>query len=292
MNLDESYAYCKALSRRTARNFYYSFLALPPDQFRAMCVLYAFMRLSDDLGDDEAQRPLADRQTALDAWRTSLSRAVEGDVAAHPVFPALHDIVLRYQIPPDYLFAVVDGVSMDLESVRFQAFSELAEYCYRVAGVVGLCCIHIWGFRDPRALPVAVSCGLAFQLTNILRDLKEDALLNRVYLPQEDLDRFGYTHADLAAGCRDPRFAELMRFEVARARGYYAEARQLFDYLEPAGRPILGTMLKIYGGLLDEIERRDYDVFSTRVRLSTWRKMGFAAQGILRQHWLRLSRSS
>jgi phytoene synthase len=292
MNLDESYAYCKGLSRRTARNFYYSFLALPQDKFPAMCVLYAFMRLSDDLGDDGAERPLAERRRDLEAWRVGLARALEGDAAAHPVFPALADIVARYRIPHEYLFAVIEGVQMDLHPVRFDTFDQLATYCYHVAGVVGLCCIHVWGFHDRRALGVATSCGLAFQLTNILRDLKEDALLNRVYLPQEDLDRFGYTREDLAQGCRDARFAQLMEFEVARARGYYAEARQLFDYLDPAGKPILETMLKIYGGLLDEIERRKYDVFSKRVRLSTWRKLCFAAQGILRQRWHRLLRSN
>lgn len=287
-SLDASYAYCKELSKRTAGNFYFSFLTLPTERFRAMCVLYAFMRITDDLGDD-LSKSLEEREAELAHWRDSLTRAVEGAVDSHAVFPALHDVVARYRIPPQYLFDIVDGVRMDLNTVKFETFESLADYCYHVAGAVGLCCIHVWGFHGDRAIPAAVSCGRAFQLTNILRDLKEDAAMGRLYLPQEDLDRFGYTWQDLKQDCRDARFERLMQFEVARTRVFYAEARELFDCLEPAGRGIFEVMLKIYGGILDEIERRHYDVFSNRVQLSRWRKLCFTAQGIVRQQWLNIS---
>lgn len=280
-SLEESYNYCQSLSRRTARNFHYSFLTLPADKRRDMCVLYAFMRLSDDLGDDTTI-PSAERAERLNRWRVSLKQSLDDAGFNHDVFPALADVVRRYEIPHEYLFTVIDGVRMDLEPVGFETFDELSRYCYQVAGVVGLCCIHVWGFQDERAVPLAVDCGLAFQLTNILRDLGEDAAMGRVYLPREDLRRFDYTAEDLAQHCRDERFVELMRFEVERARSYYHRAEELFDYLEPAGRPILSAMLRIYGELLTKIERRRYDVFSRRVRIPAWRKLWIALNAVVR----------
>lgn len=285
-SLTTSYDYCEALARRTARNFYFSFLGLPRERFRAMCALYAFMRLSDDLGDDDTL-PVAERVTQLEDWCTALSAAVDGETAGHQVFPALNDVVNRYRIPSEYLFGVIDGVKRDLHPTGFDTFEDLSDYCYHVAGVVGLCCIHVWGFHDERAAESAVDCGMAFQLTNILRDLAEDARLGRVYLPREDLDRFGYSPEDISQHCRDARFRELMEFEVARAKGYYDRAERLFDYLDPVGRPILRAMLRIYGGLLREIERRNYDVFTTAVSVPTWRKVLIAADTVVRQRWRR-----
>lgn len=282
--LEESYAHCQALAKRTAGNFYYSFLTLPRERFRAMCVLYAFMRVTDDLGDED--RPASERARALAAWRDGLTLALSGGACAHPVLPAVVDIVQRYAIPRDSLTAVITGVEMDLGPVAFGTFEQLAGYCYHVAGAVGLACIHVWGFHDERAKGAAVDCGTAFQLTNILRDLREDAARGRVYLPREDLERFGFTAADLSAGCRDERFTRVMQFEVDRAREFYARAASLFEYLDPPGRPILETMIGIYRGLLDEIERRRFDVFTRRVELSRWRKWSIAA-GALARHKLR-----
>ncbi len=214
--LDESIAWCKSLTKRTAGNFYFSFLTLPADRLRDMCVLYAFMRVSDDLGDD-LDRSVEERRAALVKWRDDLETALAGGSADHPVFPALADLVARHQIPAKYLQAVIAGVEMDLDPKGFETFAELADYCYHVAGAVGLCCIHVWGFEGEEAIPLAVDCGCAFQLTNILRDLGEDALMGRVYLPREDLRRFDYDSSDIAAHCRDERFQDLMQFEVARA---------------------------------------------------------------------------
>lgn len=281
VTLDESYAYCRSLSRRTGENFYFSFLTLPAEKFRDMCVLYAFMRICDDIGDDDGL-PIAERSRRLAEWRDGLQRALEGDCSRHELFPALAELVGRYRIPPEHLLTVIDGVESDLDSPVFETFDDLSRYCYQVAGAVGLCCIHVWGFRDGRAIERAVDCGVAFQLTNILRDLGEDAAMGRIYLPREDLERFGYTADDIAAHRRDDRFRELMRFEVDRARSYYRRAEELFDQLEPAGRPIFSAMLRIYGGLLREIEGRDYDVYSRRISLSRWRKLRIALGAIVR----------
>ncbi|MGH7199360.1 MAG: phytoene/squalene synthase family protein [Planctomycetaceae bacterium] len=285
LSLDESYAYCRSLARRTAGNFYFSFLTLPADRVRDMCALYAFMRISDDLGDDETHS-VGERRRQLDAWRDHLRRALEEEDYRHELFPALTEVVRRHRIPPEYLFAVIDGVRRDLGTVSFGTFEELADYCYQVAGVVGLCCIHVWGFRGDEAIDRAIDCGLAFQLTNILRDLGEDAAMGRVYLPQEDLDRFGYSVEDLLAGRRDDRFRRLMQFEVERARRYYDRSAKLLALLEPPGRAVYAAMRRIYGGVLTEIERRDYDVFSRRVRLPAWRKLGIAAAAIVRHRLL------
>lgn len=283
--LEASFAWCKTLAKRTAGNFYFSFLTLPADQLRDMCVLYAFMRVTDDLGDNE-DLSLEERHAALVNWRAELEAALSGGEPNHPLFPALVDLVTRHRIPPKYLVAVIEGVQTDLDPQGFETFADLENYCYHVAGAVGLCCIHVWGFEGKDAIPLAIDCGTAFQLTNILRDLGEDAAMDRVYLPREDLERFDYHPADIAAHCRDERFNELMQFEVARAREYYARAMQLFPQLKSTGKPIYAAMLRIYGGLLDEIERRHYDIYSQRVRLPKWRKLWFSFDSVVRYRWL------
>jgi len=199
--------------------------------------------------------------------------------------PALADVVRTHRIPHECLFAVIEGVQTDLEPVDFATFEELTGYCYKVAGAVGICCIHIWGFHDERAIQRAVDCGIAFQLTNILRDLREDVDMGRVYLPREDLERFGYTAEDIARQRRDDRFNKLMRFEIERARTFYTRAAELFEYLDPSARPVYSAMLGIYGGLLEEIERRGYDVYSRRVHLSRWRKLLIALGAVARYRW-------
>lgn len=308
--LADSYACCQKLARRTAKNFYYSFTGLPPDQFQAMCVLYSYMRLCDDVGDDESV-PLDVRAARLKAWEEATRSALEdGQSPDHDfgtgrdefrlVFPALIDMTSRYRIPAHCFLDVISGVRMDLESAasdhastngesalrcQFETFDELSGYCYHVAGVVGVCCIHIWGFNDDAALKSAADCGLAFQLTNILRDLAEDADNGRVYLPTEDLSRFGMTPADISNRVMDDRFHRLMAFQVERAESYYMKANNLFQYLEPPGQPILKAMIKIYGGLLKEISKRNFDVYSRRVSLPTWRKLLIAADAAVKRRF-------
>lgn len=293
LSLAESYEACRVLTRRTAHNFRFSFLTLPFEKRRAMNALYAFNRITDDLGDDET-RSLEERRLLLAVWRDTVRSSLSGDdvnereavtishVDVRACLPAIIDMVAAHHVPHEYLMAVIDGVERDLFPVSIATFEELEQYCYHVAGAVGLCCIHVWGFREaPEVRQLAIHCGLALQLTNILRDLVEDSDRNRVYLPQEDLDRFGYSSADLSQRINDRRFQDLMRFEADRALGFYSSGERLLGYLDPAGRPILRAMLDIYGGLLREMERRDFDVFSHRVSLPKWKKLWYAGRALL-----------
>jgi phytoene synthase len=272
-----SYAYCQRLARREAANFYPAFRLLPRGQRLAMCALYAFLRIADDLGDGLGTA--AEKRRLLDDWRRRLDHALAGKYS-HRLHAALHHTVGSYRIPRDYLGAVLDGVAMDLDSVAYATFDDLYQYCYRVASAVGLACIHIWGFEGSQAKAYAESAGIGFQLTNILRDLGEDAARGRVYLPAEDLQRFGYDAARLSRGERDDRFRALMHFQVERARGYYEAAEPLAKRLAPPGRAVFLMMSRTYRGLLEAIKRRNYDVFSSRVRLSRGRKLWLAARSL------------
>ena len=269
--VEQSYAYCRRVARSRAKNFYYSFLLLTGQQRKAMCAIYAFMRHCDDLSDE----PGASRQ-ALDRWRGELAHALDGRPGGNPLWPAFCHTVRRFGIPPEYFHEMIDGVVGDLEPRRFQTFDELYRYCYQVASVVGLTCIHIFGFDTRTALPLAEKCGVAFQLTNILRDIREDLDRGRVYLPREDLDRFGVTEADLRAGDRaireNPALMKLLEFEASRARRYYEESRPLLDLIHPRSRRSLWALIAIYSNLLERIESKGYDVFSRRVRLSLLEK--------------------
>jgi phytoene synthase len=245
---------------------------LPLPQRRAMCALYSFMRVTDDLADEPGN--VVDKRNAVRSWRRQLQECLSG-TSTHPLHPALCDTVARYSIPSKYLEDVLDGVEMDLGAVRFEAFSQLYDYCYHVASAVGLACIHIWGFSHADAKKPAEAAGIALQLTNILRDLGEDRAAGRVYLPTEDLDRFGCSVVDL--GRVDvPAYRQLMAFEIERARGYYTAAGALGPYLTRTGRSVFNLVLSTYRGILDEIERRGYDVLSSPIRLSRWTKFRLA----------------
>ena len=273
--LPASYSHCQRIARRSASSFYYSFLLLPKRKRLAMCALYAFLRRADDLGD--SSDAACDRRRALENWRQSLVRSTRGDFS-DPLLPALADTIREFQIPLEYLHAAIDGVEMDLEPLEYETFDALQTYCYRVASAVGLACLRIWGCASQRAERPARQCGVAFQMTNILRDLKEDAARNRIYLPREDLRRFDYSAEDLRDGVRDERFRGLMRFQIERTEKLYEEAAELEPCLEPDGQRVFGSMLAVYRALLDEIKRLDGDVLTTRVRLSRWRKMRIATR--------------
>jgi len=271
--LEASYAHCRAVAKARAKNFYYSFILLDPDRKNAMCAVYAFMRYCDDLSDE----PGAGREP-LDRWKAALTDALAGKFDAYPAWPAFHDTVSRYAIPPRYFYEMIEGVSSDLVPRRIATFDELYRYCYQVASVVGLSIIHIFGFESPAALPLAEKCGVAFQLTNILRDIREDAGRGRCYLPAEDLQRFGVTAEELTAGTRSSNFSQLMRFEVERARRYYTESAPLLELIDPHSRPSLRALVGIYSRLLERIEELDYDVFSRRVALSSLEKSWIVAR--------------
>lgn len=265
--VDQSYAYATAVARRRAKNFYYSFLLLSQQQRKAMCAIYAFMRYCDDLSDE----PGANRE-AVERWRAELDDALEGQFSGHPVWPAFHHTVRRFGIPHRYFREMIDGIASDLEPRRIETFEELYRYCYQVASVVGLTVIHIFGFDTRSALPLAEKCGIAFQLTNILRDIREDAGRGRIYLPAEDLRRFGVSEEDLRTGARTEAFVRLMQFESARAREYYDESRPLLDLIHQRSRRSLWALIAIYSRLLDRIVNSDYDVLTRRVRLSPLEK--------------------
>jgi phytoene synthase len=270
MQLDDSYAFCERVARSQAKNFYYSFLLLSAPQRRAMCAIYAFMRYCDDLSDAEG---VPDRAAAIGRWRTDLDSALAGRVADHPLWPAFADAVERYRIPHQYFHDMIDGVSSDLEPRRIRTFQELYDYCYRVASVVGLTVVHIFGFDSPDALKLAEKCGVAFQLTNIIRDVREDAEHGRVYLPEEDLERFGVSQEILRATEVSSELRELLAFEADRAREYYQESAPLIGMVRRKSRASLRALIGIYRRLLDRIVASNYEVLARRVRVPTWEKI-------------------
>jgi phytoene synthase len=271
MNLDASYDWCTQVARSQAKNFYYSFLLLKPPQRRAMCAIYAFMRYCDDLSDDES---IVDRANAIAGWKTDLESALAGKIPEHPVWPAFVDSVETFHIPHQYFFDMIDGVSSDLEPRRVKTFDELYDYCYHVASVVGLTIIHIFGFEDPKALELAEKCGIAFQLTNILRDVREDAEKGRMYIPLEDLLRFDVSEVEFMRGATPwENFAALMKFEAERARRYFDESAPLVEMIHRDSRASLKALIGVYSTLLDRIIESNYDVLARRIRVPTWQKM-------------------
>jgi phytoene synthase len=277
--LEDSYAWCRRVARTRARNFYYSFVLLSREQRNAMCAVYAFMRYCDDLSDE----PGANR-AGIEQWRAALEQALAGRCQAHPVLPAFHDTVSRYRIPARYFHEMIDGVASDLEPRRFETFDRLYRYCYQVASTAGLTTIHILGFDSAEALPLAEKCGIAFQLTNILRDIREDAERGRIYLPAEDLARFGVTEEDIRGGVRTPEFIDLMDFEAGRARAYYKESQPLLGLVHRRSRASLAALTSIYSRLLDRIERSSYDVFARRISLPAAEKSWIVVKALLRRY--------
>ncbi len=278
--LARSYSYCAHVSREQARNFYYAFLVLPRPKRRAFCAIYAFLRYSDDIPDDisnndDQESDRASRRRLLETWRRRLEAALEGDYGDNPLLPAFHDTLRRFAIPPEYFFELINGAEMDLNGTRFQAFADLYRYCYRVAGVVGLICLHTFGFGGAdreKAFRLAEACGIAFQLTNILRDLREDAARGRVYLPEEDLERFGYSRRELCAGTVNEAYYRLMRFQAERARDYYRQAGPLLGLISPDCRPALWAMIALYASILRRMETAGFPMLRRRVELSDMEK--------------------
>lgn len=267
VSVEESYEWCTQVARAQAKNFYYTFLLLPRAQRRAMCAIYAFMRYCDDLSDDEG---IADRASAIGQWRTDLEAALAGRAPGHPLWPAFADAVHRFNIPHQYFFEMIEGVSSDLEPRAIQTFDELYDYCYHVASVVGLTIIHIFGFEQRDALVLAEKCGIAFQLTNILRDIREDQSKGRVYIPAEDLARFEVSPETFQP---EERFRKLMAFEADRARRYYVESNPLVGMIHPRSRPSLRALIGVYSALLDRIVSSNYAVLCQRIRVPGWQKI-------------------
>lgn len=291
-----AYSVCKGITRTAAKNFYYAFLVLPRRKREALCAVYAFMRRCDDITDDPSLS-LSERRQKLDAWLDDLHRAQQGQPTDDAILLALTDSQRRYTIPAGLLDELATGTAMDVEeaelatqtsnapgvSIQYKTFEDLHLYCYRVASVVGLVCIHIFGYRDPAAEPLAERCGLAFQLTNIIRDVKEDAAMGRIYLPEEDLAKFSLSTADLLNSPDPARFRPLLAFEADRAREFYTAGDELIAYISEDSQPALWVLVNIYRSLLEKIAARQYDVFTAKVALSRWEKVKVLGKGFLRR---------
>ncbi len=295
--LERAYAACRAIAKREAKNFYYAFVALPPPRRNAICAIYAFMRRADDLADDESLTR-AERRRRLDAWLAEWRGVSQGGDAADPVFLAVRDAVERFAIPLNLLDELVAGTTMDLQPAMSDApdtyatFADLYRYCYLVASVVGLVCIRIFGYNDQRAEKLAEQTGIAFQLTNILRDVAEDAGRNRVYLPLDELAAHNVTVDSLLHRIPGSPLTSSERALLAamaeRAENYYKAARSLLPLIDAESRPAMWVLFSIYHALLQRIRRSDYDVFSRRASVPMAQKLAILGAGMARMAWTRM----
>jgi phytoene synthase len=300
--LSMAYSVCRGITRASAKNFYYAFLVLPKRKRQALCAVYAFMRRCDDIADDPTLAA-SERRQKLDTWLDALHRSQQGHPSDDPILLALSDTQRRYNIPAGLLDELALGTAMDVADsdhqipqgsigeeklklpVQYKTFDDLKLYCYRVASVVGLVCIHIFGYRDPAAESLAEQCGLAFQLTNIIRDVKEDASLGRVYLPEEDLSKFALSAADILLAPDLSRIRPVLALEADRARQYYKAGDQLLSYISEDSQPALYVLINIYRNLLEKIAYRQYDVFTEKMSLTLTEKLRVLGQGF----WQRIT---
>ena len=269
-DLDVAYDHCRKVAREQATNFYYAFRTLPARQRNAIYAAYAFCRLCDDIADEDL--PLDEKRRRFAETRRMLAESEGGD-SGDPVFRALGDARAGFGIPRRLFEEVIEGVEIDLVQSRFETFDDLRGYCYKVASVVGLICIEVFGYEDPAAREYAVDMGLAMQLTNILRDVREDAERGRIYLPLDEMASFGYTERDLFRGVVNDPFRDLMRFQARRARAYFATSRKLMPLIAPRSRACPSVLHTLYSRILDRIERAGFDVFAERIGLGRTEKL-------------------
>lgn len=290
--LDVAYSVCRHIARSAAKNFYYGFAVLPRPKRNSLSAVYVFMRRCDDITDDNTLS-FQERRNKLAEWLDNVHRALAGYPTDDALLLALTDTQRRYHIPVGLLDQLAYGTAADVEpetgaegaetlTPRYRTFEELQQYCYGVASVVGLVCIRIFGYRDPVAEPLAEKCGLAFQLTNIIRDVKEDVGMGRLYFPQEDLDEFGLSAADFAAP--DPvRISPLLAKQAERAFEGYRAGEELIPLVNEDSQPALWVLITIYRRLLEKIASRQYDVFSERVGLSMREKLTILGKGYVKR---------
>jgi phytoene synthase len=293
-----AYSVCRGITRSRAKNFYYGFLVLPKRKRQALCAVYAFMRRCDDIADDPSLAA-HERREKLDAWVDAFHNAQSGFPTDDPILLALTDAQRRFHIPVGLLDALAFGTSMDAEEipheesapqppshglqVQYHTFQDLERYCYHVASVVGLVCIRIFGYTDPAAEPLAERVGLAFQLTNIIRDVKEDAAMGRVYLPEEDLDQFEVMPSDITTDPNPTRLRPLLELQAQRAFENYRAADQLIPLVSEDSQPALWVLVTIYRGLLEKIAHLNYDVLTRRVSLTVREKLIILGKGFLKR---------
>ncbi len=315
LSVAASYRHVRRISRRSGSNFYRSFWLLPKPKREAMCALYAFARITDDLGD--CAEPPALRSRWLDWWRQATALNLIGDAPmqrlvlpgdlvpegfgktskdlpvdlnrrAAEILPALRDAAKRYDIPTRYLLEIIDGVLADQQKTRFDTYEQLEHYCYLVASAVGLACLHVWEYNEPLPMAAAIDCGLAFQLTNILRDISEDAGRGRIYLPRQHYEQHGLSEDDLLTPRPDDRLRCLVSDEVTRAKRLFDSGWQVWDSLHVDGRPMFSMMWRTYRKLLDRIAEDPGSVVLRRVRLSPREKFGIASRHFVAPMFRRL----
>lgn len=291
--LSHAYAVCRGITRRAAKNFYYGFIVLPSEKRNALSAVYAFMRHADDITDEPGDPQ--QKRAKLTEWLEAAKAVFAGKATDDPVLMALGDAQKTFKIPPELFEKLVYGTGLDLEipaasaespAILCNSFDDLKQYCYYVASVVGLVCIRIFGYEDKKAEFLAEDCGLAFQLTNIIRDIKEDAGMGRIYIPEEDLARTNLTAANFSSvALQDPAQVQHLRpaleYEAERARKYYESAKWLMELIEEDSRAALWVLVEIYSRLLKKITERNYDVLTERVRLTFWEKMKVLSRGFL-----------
>jgi squalene synthase HpnC len=280
--LSGSYAECNRIARAAHSSFYLAFYGLRREKRNALCALYAFMRLVDNVSDEPGD--LESKRRGLARWRGLLDEACAGQTEGHAILPALADTMARFQIPARYFHDLILGAEMDLTIAKYATFDRLSEYCYRVAGTVGLTCLHVFGFRDPHAPDLAERLGLAFQMTNIIRDVCGDYEMGRVYLPQEDLAKFGLRDEDLR-GPINPQLRNLLEFEADRAWRLYQEGAPLVHQVDADSRATLWALVRTYSSLLARIEERGFDVFSGRISLSSAEKLQYLLTAGMSNWW-------
>jgi phytoene synthase len=292
--LSHAYAVCRGIARRAAKNFYYGFMVLPAEKRNALSAVYAFMRHADDISDEHGVDPQLKRQK-LSEWLDSAKSVFDGKATDDPVLMALGDAQKKFKISPELFEKLVYGTSLDLDippasaespAILCNTFEDLKQYCYYVASVVGLVCIRIFGYQDTKAEFLAEDCGLAFQLTNIIRDVKEDAAMGRIYIPAEDLVRNKLTAANFALGALQnttqvQQLRPALEYEADRARKYYESAKWLMELIDEDSRAALWVLVEIYSRLLQKIADRNYDVLTERVRLTLWEKLKVLSRGFL-----------
>ena len=288
-----AYSVCSGIARTAAKNFYYAFMVLPRPKRRALCAVYAYMRHCDDIADD-ALLPAEQRRQRLSEWIETAHKAFAGQPSDDPILLALADTRRNFAIPVELFDELAYGTAMDLQStpeasaagdplVYYRSFDELRLYCYRVASVVGLVCIRIFGYRDKAAERLAEELGIAFQLTNIIRDVREDAMTGRIYLPAEELRQFEIEPRELMSSTPPVRLRWLLAAEADRARGFYAAAGKLMELIDEDSRPALWVLVTIYRGLLERIAAREFDVYGPKIGLTRREKTLILGKGLLKR---------
>jgi phytoene synthase len=287
--IESAAAYCKKLTTRSKSNFYYAFLFLPRERREALEAVYAYCRLVDDVVDEEA--PVGKKLEGLARWRRELDHVYAQTPSDNPVSERLRAAVSRFAIRREDMEAIIDGCAMDIEKTRYESWDELRLYCYRVASAVGLMCVEIFGYTPSQVEAVrryAIDLGIALQLTNILRDVAEDAARGRIYLPAEELRAFGVSDDELTSGRRSADFVKMMQFQASRARSHYLRARASISSYERSKLVIAEIMGDIYYALLEEIEARQFDVFGAKTTVRRRDKMRIALGNFAKAQWHQL----